>query len=991
MEKYQFSEQERATLEGLQQAFAVYQFVDKRVVTLILSDGFCEMFGYDDREQAYYDMDHNMYKDSHPDDVARIANAAIRFAKEEEPYDVVYRTKNKKDSDYHIIHATGKHVYTKSGVRLAHVWYHNEGLYNGDYEVNKSELNKLLNNALHEDSLVKKSRFDYLTGLPNMTYFFETAEASRQDIEKNGKKSVVLFIDLNGMKFFNAKFGFAAGDQLLIAFGRTLSETFNNENCCHIGGDHFAVITAEDGLEESLRKLFRKSRNINDGRSLPVRVGIYPYSLENVSISMACDRAKFACDALRHTFESGYNYFDKELRDSAELRQYILTNLDRALEERWIQVYYQPIVRAVNGRVCDEEALARWIDPEKGFLSPAYFIPYLEDAGKIYKLDLYMVDRVLEKMKFQQNAGFDIVPNSINFSRSDFNACDIVEEVRKRVDAAGISHDKITIEVTESAVSDNFDFMKSQIKRFQDLGFPVWMDDFGSGYSSLDVLSSIRFDLLKFDMIFMKKFNEGDTRKIVLTELMRLATSLGLDTVCEGVETEEQVRFLQEIGCSKLQGFYFDKPIPLEMILERFKKGIQIGYEKPADTPYYETMGKVNLYDLSSLANDDNTLKKFFNTIPMSIIEVQDGYMRFILSNPSYRNVIKRYFNSTVESVKLSLTDPPPGAETFVNNIKQTCQSSGLMIFNETVLNGSVFHALARRIIQDPVTGRTAIVIAILSITDPDEGTTYANIARALASDYYNIYYVDLKTDKFIEYSSSAGCKELAMERHGENFFEAARRDTMTRIYEEDRQPFLNNFTKEKIVRELDEHGTFTATYRLMDTGDPMYVNMKISRMLPDTRHIIIGISIFDSQMKQKKLLESMQRERAAYSRIMALSGNYLTFYTVNLNTDKYYEYDSNNEYKSFGLDISGDNFFEKAKENAKKYIFEDDQETFIRSFNKEAILSEIKENGSFKLDYHLIINGKPVPVQLKIVSVKESDGEKLIIGVKPRKSKIKR
>ena len=986
MEKYSFSEQERSILEGLQQAFAVYQFVDKRVVTLILSDGFCDMFGYTDRSKAYYDMDHDMYKDTHPDDMARIANAAIRFAKEEDIYDVVYRTRSKKDSNYHIIHATGKHVYTKSGVRLAHVWYHNEGLYSDNYDVNKSELNKLLNNALHEDSLVKKSQFDYLTGLPNMTYFFEIAETTKQELHKEGKKSVILFTDLNGMKFFNAKFGFGEGDKLLQAFGRILSETFGNENCCHISGDHFAVITVEEGLEQTLKQLFAKCRKMNDGNSLPVRVGIYPNSLEDVGISIACDRAKFACDALRHTFESGFNYFDKILRDSAELRQYIVTNIDRALEERWIQVYYQPIVRAVNGRVCDEEALARWIDPEKGFLSPAFFIPYLEDAGKLYKLDLYMVDRVLEKMKFQEKAGFDVVPNSINFSRSDFDACDIVEEVRSRVDAAGISHDKITIELTESAVGKNFDFMKEQILRFQQLGFPVWMDDFGSGYSSLDVLSSIRFDLLKFDMIFMKKFNESDNRKIVLTELMRLATSLGLDTVCEGVETEEQVHFLQEIGCSKLQGYYFEKPIPLEKILDRFKHGEQIDYENPKETPYYETMGRVNLYDLSAVANDDNTLQKFFNTIPMGIIEVMDEKIRFVLSNPSYRTVIRRYFGIDLDKFNLSLSDPPENAAVFVNNIKLTCQSTGLMIFNEVVSDGSVFHALARRITQDPTTGKTAIVVAILSITEPDEGASYASIARALAADYYNIYYVDLDTDKFIEYTSSVGGEELAIERHGKNFFEAARNDTKTRIYEEDRPAFLNIFTKENIIKELDEHGAFTATYRLIDKGDPMYVSMKITRMIPDMKHIIIGISIVDSQTKQQELIECMQRERTAYSRIMALSGSYLAFYTVDVKSNKYYEYNANSDYKSFGLETSGDSFFEEARQKAKAHLYKEDQDRFIQEFKKDDILREINENGSYKIDYRLLIRGVPKPVQLKAVSVKESDGEKLIIGIKSHK-----
>ena len=197
----------------------------------------------------------------------------------------------------------------------------------------------------------------------------------------------------------------------------------------------------------------------------------------------------------------------------------------------------------------------------------------------IYKLDLYVLDQILEKMINQRQAGLSIVPHSLNLSRADFDSCDIVEEIRKRVDAAGIGRDKLTIEVTESMIGSDFDFMKEQILRFKSLGFQVWMDDFGSGYSSLDVLQSIPFDLLKFDMHFMKLFDKEEKTKIILRELVHMAIGLGIDTLCEGVETSEQVEFLREIGCAKLQGFFFCKPIPFEDILDRYKKGKQIGFE----------------------------------------------------------------------------------------------------------------------------------------------------------------------------------------------------------------------------------------------------------------------------------------------------------------------------------------------------------------------------------------------------------------------------
>ena len=181
--------------------------------------------------------------------------------------------------------------------------------------------------------------------------------------------------------------------------------------------------------------------------------------------------------------------------------------------------------------------------------------------------------------------------------------------------------------------------------------------------------------------------------------------------------------------------------------------------------------------------------------------------------------------------------------------MQECCETGNLAFFEDKMPDGSVVRSVIKRVGANPVTGATAVVIAVLSIAEENEGATYASIARALAVDYYNIYYVDMDTEKFIEYSSPVGGDELAMERHGEDFFAESRRATMTRIYEGDREAFLAGFTKENVVRELDEHGVYTASYRLIDTGVPMQVNMKITRMEPEGRHIIIGISTVDVQL----------------------------------------------------------------------------------------------------------------------------------------------
>ena len=981
MERYHYSDEVRAALESMKQAMAVYQVIDGQVVTLLISDGFRKLFGYPDREQAVFFMDHNMYKNIHPDDRTRLTEAALRFAdsKDDDELEVVYRTKAGMTSDYKVIHLHGHHQRTETGVRIAQIFYMDEGIW-AEGEDTSAQMNLSLNSAMQEDGALQPSHYDDLTGLSTQTWFFKLGEVWRARARSEGKNATLLYMDFNGMKLFNQKYGFAEGDRLLKAFSDNLARIFGKENCCHVAADHFSAFSTDDALEAQLQELFGAVESLNGGRTMPLRVGIYSTAIEDVSVSYAYDRAKMACRALPKSDFSASNYYSKELLNAVRRQQHIVANIDRAIAEGWIKVYYQPIVRAVNEKICDEEALARWIDPEEGFLSPGEFIPYLEDAGLIYKLDLCVLDQVLEKLWAQKEAGVDMMPHSVNLSRSDFAACDIVEEIRKRVDAAGISHDKISIEITESTLGSDFEFMKEQIARFRELGFPVWIDDFGSGYSSFDILLSIPFDLVKLDMSFMRKLDENEGTKIILTELIKSTTSLGIDTICEGVETESQVRFLQEIGCSKLQGFYFSKPLPLEQIIQRYNAGLTIGFEDSKTAAYFETIGRVNLYDLEVIASrEENNFQNAFNMLPMGVIEITGDTARFVRSNPAYRDFMRRYFNLDISNFKAS----DKYRTGFTRNLVKTCCEQGTRAFyNETMPDGSVVHSFARRIAVNPQTGSTAVVVAVLSISEPGEGETYADIARALAADYYNIYIVDLDTDEYIEYTSSAGEDELSLQRRGKDFFTSSVRDTMKRIYEDDQKLFLTWFTKEKIVRELDEQGVFTITYRLVDTGTPVYVNMKINRMR-GTNRIILGISVVDSQMKQQVQMENAMRERSVLAQMMAISGNYLSLYSVDPKTNHYIEFTASPEFEQLGIAKEGADFFRNSEENTRNLIHPDDLTMFLSDFSKEKVMEAIQKEEKYTLAYRLLLNGEIQPIFLKVVPFHDGKTEKLLASVR--------
>ncbi|MBQ3295061.1 MAG: EAL domain-containing protein [Erysipelotrichaceae bacterium] len=992
--KYSFDKNVKGLLENLSIPFAIYQFIDKKVVTILLSKGFCDEFGFKDLEEAYQVMDSNMFRAAHPEDRMRVEDASYRYAAFDEPYDIVYRSRTLKDPDYIIIHSFGKSFYPEDGVRLCLTWYANEGSYSDKQKSDKSVFDKTLGEYLKDENKYHGMYYDYLTGLPNMTFFFELVETGRKKMKEDGIDSVILYMNLTGLKDYNRRYGFEQGNRMISEVARILSSHFGVDNCARFAQDHFAVFTKEEGLNDHLEQIIEECSKINGGKSLPVRLGVYPSRIEDVDISAACDRARLAADIERNRKDSFYSYFDMDMMSEEKNRQAIIDNLDRAIEEEWIKIYYQPIVRSISGKVCNVEALARWDDPVRGLLMPSAFIPVLEDSRLISKLDMYMIRKVLSEIKENETAGNHNVPVSINLSRADFDNHNLVNDICVMVDDAKVDRKLINIEITESLVGSDFEFMKKQIENLQSHGFKVWMDDFGSGYSSLKVLQNIKFDLIKFDMDFMKHLDEGDDGKIIISQMIKMVSSLGIDTLCEGVETKEQYRFLQEGGCSKLQGYYFMKPSPGEELLKKYKGKGDDGFEDPKVSDYYDAVGRVNLFDLSFLANlDDDILKNTFDTVPMSVMEVDEEKEKliYVRSNQAFRDFMKRIAMYDLSDPEREYDMPKAGPGYALMKAVNKCRSSGNRIFFEDkAKDGSRLNSFVRRIGKNPVNGREAFAIAVLSISDPDESTTYADIARSLAADYYNIYIIDLDTNEYIEYTSEVGDENMSLKRHGDDFFESARRETMTRIYEDDRQHFLSIFTKENVLDEIDKQGVFTTTYRLTDSGTPMYVNMKITRMLNGNR-LILGVSIIDAHMKQLEVERNLRQERISLGRIAALSPDYIVLYMIDPITNHYTQFDPSNEFANLNLDVQGDDFFADVVRDAPKVMAQEDMERHLKTMTKENILNEIKNNGYFVYNYRFLLNGKFVPASLRASIVEENDGQKIILGVSNDELEYKR
>lgn len=262
------------------------------------------------------------------------------------------------------------------------------------------------------------------------------------------------------------------------------------------------------------------------------------------------------------------------------------------------------------------------------------------------------------------------------------------------------------------------------------------------------------------------------------------------------------------------------------------------------------------------------------------------------------------------------------------------------------------------------------------------ENITYGNIARALSSDYSYLYYVDLLTDNFTEFNPDPHHGELELVRNEKNFFGRAREDAQKLIYEKDLERFLESFTKENILESLIRDQRFSITYRLMIDDVPTYFAMKAIRMNDDSEHLVFGVRNIDKQEKEREAAERAMAERTTYSRISALSGDFIAIYTVDPDTGHYVEYSGSVDYDALDFNKEGDNFFEQGIIDAQKTVYPDDLEKFNSLFTRENVMKAVETDGIFSIDYRLMLGGKPVFVRLRAGMVNEMDGAQLIVGV---------
>ncbi|MCR4735564.1 MAG: EAL domain-containing protein [Treponema sp.] len=421
--------------------------------------------------------------------------------------------------------------------------------------------------------LLKLSISDELTGIANMNYFRSRALEIIKNKDTDISKQLFLFLDIENFKNYNEKYNFWDGNNFLKIFAEKIEEIFKGSLTAHFSNDNFVILTQDEDVLKKIDLLRNFIINSETEIRMGLKVGAYRPESKDILPIIACDYARLACNSIKKHYDRNYCEYNKKMSEQFHKKQYIINNIDNALANDYIKVYYQPVIDSATGKVCSSEALARWIDPDFGFLSPADFINTLEEYHQIHKLDMYILEKICIDIQEEIKNNKKIIPTSLNISRLDFDSINIMEKLEEALNKYQIEKKFIHIEITESALSENDDKLQQEIQELRKAGYSLWLDDFGAGYSGLNVLKEYDFDVMKIDMKFLSNFNGNEKARQILKNVINLANELGMKTLTEGVETEEAKSFLQDIGCECLQGYLFGKPMPKEEFKEKIEKG----------------------------------------------------------------------------------------------------------------------------------------------------------------------------------------------------------------------------------------------------------------------------------------------------------------------------------------------------------------------------------------------------------------------------------
>ncbi len=603
-------------------AYVVYERNEGHSL-LTYSDELWKMLGYVSAQEFQNVTADEMWSVIHEEDHARLRGELTRQLVRKGSYQLEYRMCCKDGSLLWIMEC-GRRVLDQLG---------------------KATYSSLLTNITPlkrtSENLLYRVSYDALTGIYNKTAFYQKAQ---EIIGENPEMSFeIMRIDIERFKVINDLFGEETGDRLLKYIARFFKHV-NLPFCVYgrLHSDNFLLLypVGNDNRQRFITSLQTMAASFSLDYRIVLCFGVYAIQDRRLSMSAMCDRASMALNKAKLNGLMVCGEYDEHMRQRIVDEQAIVNDMNDALERREFILYMQPKYELTTEKVIGAEALVRWVHPVRGFVSPAEFIPVFEQNGFIFKLDRYVWEEACRFLRKALDAGRNPMPISVNVSRVDLYNTNIVRIFDKLVQKYEIPPRLLELELTESAYMDNPQQIIEIAKELQSLGFKILMDDFGSGYSSLNMLKDMPVDILKIDLKFLDSTDKSDRGGNILNSVVRMAKWLRIPVIAEGVETRQQADFLRTIGCNYVQGYYYSRPIPLQ------------DYEELIEHEEYHpdsTVMELDAEDLEDLLNPNAQFNLLFNSVNggIGLYELTDSGLELLRANDGYFEL----FGSDRESV----------------------------------------------------------------------------------------------------------------------------------------------------------------------------------------------------------------------------------------------------------------------------------------------------------------------------------------------------
>ncbi len=527
--------------------------------------------------------------------------------------------------------------------------------------------------AFRENAILRNTaERDALTSLYNKQTFY--SKVNELIVTNPNTEYAILYMDIERFKMINDFFGEKEGDNLLIYIGKILS-TYSDAKemiSCRFNADIFVIFMPHNPqkIHEFVHDLVSNINNYPLNFRISVNFGVYVIEDIDVPVHVMCDRASLALENVVGKYDAYFAYYDNSHLAKLKEEQDITNEMDDALKNEQFQVYLQPKFDMSDFSIVGAEALVRWIHPTKGFIGPDKFIPIFESNGFITELDMYIWETTCKFLRKWIDAGWPVVPVSVNVSRVDIYRPDICDIFSNMMNKYNLPTHLLELEITETAYTQNADQLISTVSELKMRGFSLSMDDFGSGYSSLNMLNEVPVDVLKIDMKLLRNLDMVNKSNNIINFVVSMAKWLNLPVISEGVETMEQVSFLRSIGCNTGQGYFFSRPLPIaqfeDLLLNQKKE--EIGQEEE----YLTFVSVEDIWDPNSKFN------AFFDSFIGSFVlfEYTHESLRFLRANEQfYQKVLPNPKDCGVDFTDYISLVHEDDRKQFNEEVKQACSS----------------------------------------------------------------------------------------------------------------------------------------------------------------------------------------------------------------------------------------------------------------------------------------------------------------------------